>query len=326
MVLTGEQLANSLTSYGHKTVTWVNGLPVKTLNKIVCAVFALWIMTGLLQLVWLFIPQNDDSQLEMNPSSGIITSQQSEPGDTVNIPELQALNLFGVMGEVPVNEPQVQIPIEAEINAQKTRLNLTLEGVVHTPDQEHSIAIIVYQGKQEQYHIGDSIPGGNRVTLSRVLLDHIILDNNGSYESLWLYDEDKKAQTGSASRSVSRPQVQSQSRNVTDLRDNTNATDLARDYKARLYNNPGSLADVLRIVPAQKDGQMVGYRVSPGKDRQQFSELGFKSNDIVTSVNNISLSEPSNALEIYKLMRNATDANFVVERDGEQIQIVVSLD
>ena len=69
----------------------------------------------------------------------------------------------------------------------------------------------------------------------------------------------------------------------------------------------------------------MGYRISPGKDRKQFTQFGFKNNDIVTSINGITLNEPSKALEIYKLMRTANEATFDIDRNGEARQILVSL-
>ena len=101
--------------------------------------------------------------------------------------------------------------------------------------------------------------------------DHVILDNNGRYESLWLYDEEKQ--------SVTTSQLSSAKANRKTLMDNRNSagiTKLAKGYRDRLYKNPTSLAQVLQISPAQKDGEMLGYRVKPGSDREQFAQLGLK--------------------------------------------------
>jgi general secretion pathway protein C len=162
------------------------------------------------------------------------------------------------------------------------------------------------------------------VTLAQVLIDRVIIDNAGSYESLWLYDEDKDQQAVTAS--TRRKVTATAKSNVTDMRSDANATSLAKDYRDRLYQNPASLAEVLRIQPAQKDGEMLGYRVSAGRDKQQFADLGFKTNDVVTSINGITLDEPSKALEIYKLMRSAKEATFTIDRNGESVDILVALD
>ena len=119
--------------------------------------------------------------------------------------------------------------------------------------------------------------------------------------------------------------VKANRKTLTDNRNRAGITKLAKGYRDRLYKNPTSLAQVLQISPAQKDGEMLGYRVKPGSDRKQFAQLGFKTNDIVTSINGIELDEPSKALEIYKLMRTASEAAFVVNRNGALVEVLVSL-
>ena len=68
-----------------------------------------------------------------------------------------------------------------------------------------------------------------------------------------------------------------------------------------------------------------GYRVSPGSDAAQFKQLGFKSGDIVTAVNGLALSDPTNTMRLYQLMREASDATFDVERGDTVVTIAVSL-
>lgn len=299
----------------------LRSLPVKTLRKVVCVTLVLWLIASLLQLIWVFIPDSQSDQSQVPVSNG---QNKQHRASVVDIDKLKSLSLFGVAGEqVPAVTAPAPIADEVEINATKTRLNLTLEGIVYTPDTASSLAVIVYQGKQDQYYIGDKLPVGSRVELAKVLIDHVILDNAGNYESLWLYDDEKAKRSQPIAR---RTPVNTTSPNVTDIRSNQQATNLAQDYRNRLYKNPSSLAEVLRISPSQKDGELVGYRVSPGKDRRQFAQLGFESNDVVTSINGITLDEPSKALEIYKLMRTATEATFSVDRNGEPVEVLVSLD
>jgi general secretion pathway protein C len=57
----------------------------------------------------------------------------------------------------------------------------------------------------------------------------------------------------------------------------------------------------------------------------QFKALGFQSGDIVTAVNGYALSDPTNTVRLYQMMRDATDAVFEVERDGTPVSISISL-
>jgi len=313
--LTGEQVAARMTMIGQQFGDVLRVLPSKTLQSIVYVLIAIWLLSIIVHFVFLVIPSTTSEATAKTVPVVIGTASA-----TVDISALQKLHLFGEAGAQSHLDTPVVMAEETVLDAEKTQLNLTLEGIVHTPDTSQSVAVIVYQGKQEQYYIGDKLPVGARVTLAKILVDHVILDNAGKYESLWLYDDEKiaQAQPIQAITPASRTAV-------TDKRDDDQATELAEDYRQRLYKNPNSLAEVLRISPAQKDGEMVGYRISPGRDRQQFTALGFKNNDIVTSINGIALDEPSKALEIYKLMRTATEATFTVDRNGGPVELMVSL-
>ncbi|MGK0500143.1 MAG: general secretion pathway protein C [Oceanicoccus sp.] len=316
--MTAQQLTAQITSQSQQLLQWFSTLPLKKLQQGLCGLVILWIIYLAIQLVLLLISPNP---IDQDIPVGAVIASNGQQAVAVDIAELQASNLFGAAGDNPPIVEQATNDDDIAFNATKTRLQLSLEGVVYTPDKDQAMAVIVYKGKQDQYFIGDKLPVDSTVSLERVLVDHVILNNAGRYESLWLYEDEKKSSVATASPSTPR----SASSVVIDKRRDRQATSLAQGYRDRLYKNPSSLAEVLRISPAQKDGQIVGYRVSPGRDRQQFSQLGFKGNDIVTSINGITLDEPSKALEIYKLMRTAKEATFTVDRNGQPVEVLVSL-
>lgn len=303
----------NLATLGQRLGGIVGGLPVKKVHNGLCALCIIWLVYSAAQVVLLFVPQASPDQ----SGEATVAGEARSAAGVVDISQLQSLNLFGVAGAAPII-PVVAAPVidDVGLNAAKTKLDLSLEGVVYTLNTTESLAVIVHKNKQDQYYIGDKLPVGGKVVLAKVLLDHVILDNSGRYESLWLYDDEKKSSRARAapSRAASNNKPKT-----------TSNSSLAKGYRERLYKNPASLAEVLRITPAQRQGQMVGYRVSAGRDKQQFTQLGFKANDIVTAINDIELDEPSKALEVYKLMRTAKDATFTVDRNGESVQIVVSL-
>lgn len=320
--MAGVPLTDQLVVLTRQTAEWFGSLPYKTVHKAILALLFVWLLASLVQLITLFWPSSIEQPATVQTGSAQPAPQVSR---SVDIQRLQAIPLFGEEGQPLETATTVQAEYsDAELNATKTRLNLVLEGIVYTADSKSSMAVIVYQGKQDQYYIGDKLPVGSRVELVRVFIDHVILDNAGSYESLWLYDDEKNNNPPPTARRVVKPVAARPQ--VTDIRDDEEASNLASDYRDRLYKNPSSLAEVLRIAPAQDEGQLIGYRISPGRDRQQFAELGFESNDIVTSINGITLDEPAKALEIYKLMRTAKEAAFTVDRNGEPVEVLVSLD
>lgn len=284
-------------------------------RKSVYLLLGAFILFVLAQLLWLFLPSAEPLDV---PTTIISAPVSGAPVTKVDVAAIQSQHLFGELGAAAAAEQAVPtVDPELGENAKPTRLNLQLMGVVYSSDPSQGLAVIVYQNNQEQYAVGDKLPVG-RVSLAKVLTDHVIIDNGGNYESLWLFEEQsKQAATRSAQPRASVV--------VNDMRGNEAVDTMAEDYRQRLYQNPNSLADVVRIVPAQKAGKMIGYRVSPGKDRKQFAQFGFKSGDIVTGINGIDLNDPAQALQVYKTMRSAQQASFTVDRNGSAVEIVVSL-
>lgn len=319
----GAQVEQGMAALAVKCAAWNRGISMTRARNAICGILVICLLLIVGQIVWLWVKGVAPVTVELESTGGVVGSAEASKPVDVDIDKLQSFDLFGTIGDLPIIVETAPIENDLVLNAEKTKLKLTLEGIVNAPTQEESMAVIVYQGKQDQYYVEDKLPVGGNVTLAQVLIDRVIIDNAGNYESLWLYDDDKKQQI--VATSTRKKVTAAANPNVTDMRSNTKATDLAKDYRDRLYQNPASLSEVLRIQPAQKDGEMLGYRVSAGRDKQQFADLGFKTNDVVTSINGITLDEPSKALEIYKLMRSAKEATFTLDRNGESVDILVSL-
>jgi general secretion pathway protein C len=111
-----------------------------------------------------------------------------------------------------------------------------------------------------------------------------------------------------------------------DKRADADATALALSYRDRLYQNPQSLAEVVSVSAVREDGELLGYRISPGKDPGQFEQLGFKPGDLVTGINGIALNDPANTMRLYQAMRSASEAVFELKRENQQLTVSVSLD
>jgi general secretion pathway protein C len=92
-----------------------------------------------------------------------------------------------------------------------------------------------------------------------------------------------------------------------------------------LYQNPQSLADVVTISAVRENGELLGYRIAPGKEKEQFELLGFQAGDLVTGVNGIALNDPANTLQLYQTMRSASEAVFDLQREDQPLTISVTL-
>jgi general secretion pathway protein C len=158
--------------------------------------------------------------------------------------------------------------------------------------------------------------------LAKVMPRQVVLDNGGTYELLVLFEESTFSTAEPMSAQTAAPAV---SENI-DKRGDDQATRLAQSYRQRLYQNPQSLAEVVNVSAVRENGALLGYRVSPGKDQEQFAQLGFKMGDVVTSVNGVSLDNPTNTMVLFNDMRSAKEAVFELKRDGQALTLSVNLD
>ena len=302
-------------------INQLQAIPQPVWYKLVCFVLSLLLIVSLVQWVWLLMPEPEAKALPAELSANIASGQRKAA--KIDIAKLQSYNLFGSMGtETVLDQPKPQHHQKA-VDATPTRLKISLQGIVQASNVDDALAIIEYQGKEDAYGIGDKLPVG-RVVLYQIHHDHVIIENAGRYESLWLFDENAFKSNATVNAVTTDPGDAPSSRR--DFRTNKHVTSMAESYRKRLYKNPSSLADAIRISPKQDGGELQGYRISPGRDKDQFEQLGLQANDVVTSINGIELNDPAKAVEVYKIMRSAKEATFVLDRAGDQVELVVSLD
>jgi general secretion pathway protein C len=72
-----------------------------------------------------------------------------------------------------------------------------------------------------------------------------------------------------------------------------------------------------------QEGKVVGFRVTPGKDRATFEALGLQPGDVVTDINGTVLNDPSQGLQVFESLGESTQANVTVLREGTPQVIVV---
>lgn len=282
-------------------------LGVEHWRALALRLLAAWIIANVARLFWLLLPLPAVSTQVFVPVNSNVGETRSS-ASSVDIDTMAGWHLFGQSGT------QARAAVVEE-QAQDTTLNLQLLGVVSASDPAQARAFILVDGQQRQFAVGEALPGSGRVVLSKVLPDRVIVDNNGRYETLWLYDPASNTQP-SANNSAA----------TLDLRANVQVTAQAQNYRQQLYQNPNSLADVIRVMPATEGGKLVGYRVNPGGDPAQFQKFGLKPGDIVTGVNGVALDDPQHALDLYNLMRSAREASIAVRRGSESMTLMVSLD
>jgi general secretion pathway protein C len=180
-------------------------------------------------------------------------------------------------------------------------------------DESESGHAIIASGRNEEraYRIGQSIDGGSGATLHSVFADRVILSRGGVLETLRLPDLTNGAGTARISSSLPPPPPPPSA--VPDPAMDAPASGSLREV---ISDNAANLANIIRVSPHVEGGQMVGFRVNPGRERDMFASLGLEPGDVVTDINGMALDDPARGLQIFESLGEATMANVTLMRNG----------
>lgn len=303
----------------------VSKLPHAKLSWAVTLLAVVYIAFLAAKLFWLIWPVPANSSL--SPSYINTATGKSERVNTQSILEQ---NLFGKADAAPKKAASKQAQVIN--NAPETRLSINLTGIVAVSGNDLTgLAIIESQGQQTTYLV-DEVVLGTRAKLAQVLPDRVILDVSGRFETLMLDGMD-------FTKTVSMPVLAERENDELELNagpqmESDRQIDVTADQDVKeeiietreeLLKDPGKLFDYIRVSQAMKDGELIGYRLSPGKDPALFTKMGLQNNDLAVSINGYQLNDLQQAMSAINELRNSTDANITIEREGEQIDVQFSL-
>lgn len=231
-------------------------------------------------------------------------------GDTssdIDISELQNSHLFGQFQQsnLVVEQPKVQ-------DAPKSRLNVVLVGLVTSSDPSKSLAVISNRGRQATYGINEVIEG-TRAKLIQVQADRVIIDNAGRNETVML--EGLKY-----SKPRSEPQTSPRSSTTSQI-----SKDTLEKIRQEIRQDRQKIFQYVRMSQVKKDGDVLGYRLVPGKDAALFDAVGLKRGDVAVSINGQDLKDTSVMSEIFQSLSQMTELNLTVERNGQMHEIYIEL-
>ncbi|MGG7093118.1 type II secretion system protein GspC [Shewanella indica] len=296
-----------------KIIAKTGSIPQKPASTAVFWLLLLLVLYLTAQISWKLIP------IEKPTANWTPTPVSGPQSQNVDISGINGLALFGKK-DASSTKPK-EVSTEMITDAPKTSLSILLTGVVASSAEQKGLAIIESQGSQETYSLGDKIKGTS-ASLKEVYADRIIITNAGRYETLML---DGLQYTTQSQANAQLQQARSGG-DVTkvDRRD----ADIGRELVAsrdELLADPSKITDYLAISPVQKDGEVQGYRLNPGKDAGLFKDAGFQPNDLAKSINGYDLTDMSQALEVMGQLPELTEVSVMVEREGQLVEIMFSL-
>lgn len=269
------------------------------------------------------------------PSALPVTSSADSQAPSARVVDLEAVRSaqwFGASSGGPsteqVNNAQPTLSI-AESEAVESSLRLNLLGVILADDERLSRVIVDQQGKHQQFAVGETMPVGRNVKLVKVLSDRVIVDNGGRYEYIALYESDQQKLGSVAARQVvDVPDVVVEDEPEEIYVDHSNDAEISAmlsEVKQKVLADPASLTQLVNIGASYQDGELVGYTLSPGSMRKEFSQLGLQTGDIVVAVNGMPLNTPESLPQVMAAMQSGM-VDLELLRNGGSVNISVSLD
>lgn len=233
-------------------------------------------------------------------------------------------HLFGQIKKV-VKQSKAAPKVETVKTVAPVKLNLKLHGIVAYKSKEGFALISSNNGRQKVYAKNDEIEKG--VFVKEVLPGKVILNNNGQAEELALpVKESKKKPKNIANKRNLRNNSRRNnlSNSPPPMMNHQPSSDSPPDlsnFRQQVMANPRRLMDIATPSPAVIDGDFIGFRIQPGRERKLFKQLGFRPGDIITSVNGIALDDPSKGAMVLGELAQATDVSVTVRRGNQQIFI-----
>jgi general secretion pathway protein C len=247
--------------------------------------------------------------LDGPPPSVIVRSQvETAPAPGASYEPLRGWRPFG---EPPAEAEARTAAISTLLDAPDTTLNLELHGVnaFAEPDQGNAM---ISSGRAEQklYFAGDTIDGASGARLHSVFFDRVLLDRGGRLETLRLPLE--LAATAQPPAPMG-------------ALDNQGGQQAGGSIRDVISDNAAQFTEIIRPVPHMEGGQMVGFRLTPGRDRESFAALGLEPGDVLTEVNGMVLNNPQAAGQVFTALGEAQMANVTVLRGGSPQVLVIDM-
>lgn len=258
------------------------------------------------KIIWMLVPGPAGGDSIAIPAATL--SPRVQTTASTDVQAIVDSHMFGVADADAVEVAPTPVVDE---NLSDTRLtNLSLKGTVASDMPEFSIAIIADGNNEEKVYAIDD-PIGSSAKLHAVYADRVVLNENGVLTNLKLPREFSESTPAPTRRTTSR------------VRQNTNN---AKSIQAAVSQNLTKLSDVIRPTPYFVNGQQSGYRVYPGRNRQQFSALGLRPGDLIKDIDGQSLSDPTQAMQIFQGLGTSDQVTVTVERNGQPETIVLKTD
>ena len=226
------------------------------------------------------------AQVVMN--GGAQKANRSKPLNTYR--SIWERNLFAVT--VDESEQRQARSLAAKIDQLSlTSLNCSLIGTIVNEGGDSWAIIRDNQNKrQNKYTVGSTIRGAK---VRMILRNKVVLNINGKDELLVMGIERLRAE-GPVDR------------NSDTAKDSGDASTfkISKNLVQNSINNVAEIMSKVRIKPHFKDGEPDGFQISRIKQGSIFKTMGFKSGDVIKSVNGQPVQTAEDIMRLYETMKD----------------------
>ncbi|MBT8092074.1 MAG: type II secretion system protein GspC [Gammaproteobacteria bacterium] len=285
---------------GHSALSVLN----RSMPPWISLVLVMVIAWQIARIIWMLVPSPAAGDPVSLPA--VAATARSTGVATTDVQAIASAHIFGIADEQSADVAPV---LSSDDNLVDTRLtNLALKGTVASNQPRFSVAVIADGNKDEKvYSIDDAITSNAK--LHAIYADRVVLNENGVLTNLKLPREFEDVRATPVRRSNS------------GLRQSTSNR---QSIQSALTQNITKLSDVIRPTPYFVNGQQSGYRVYPGRNRQQFASLGLRPGDLIKDIDGQSLTDPTQAMQIFQSLGNSDQVTVTVERNGQPETIVLT--
>jgi general secretion pathway protein C len=295
-----KQLAQWREQSPEQWLRWAN----RYLPPVVTALLVIAIAYQLSTLTWALMPGSAPTVAAPTRSDAPRATDRAPPG----YDQLLNSHPFGEADAAPVPV------VETVVDAPDTTLSLALTGILSAGegDSNGQAIISANRGPEKTYRVGQAIEGASGATLHSVFADRVLLNRGGTLETLRLPKETVAGGSPAGAPRVRGPSLAPAAQAPGN-----------ESLRGVISQNASRLTDIVRIAPHVDGGQVVGFRVTPGRDKETFEALGFTAGDVVTDINGVVLDDASKGLQAFEALGEATMANVTVLREGVPQVLVI---
>jgi general secretion pathway protein C len=198
-----------------------------------------------------------------------------------------------------------------------TTLAIELLGTIYVGDRMRSLATVKDKTYSEPdiYRVGDVIYGNEQATVAAVERQKLIINNNGAKECIDL----DKSTPGTGSDGFPTTSGDGFGGVPTGAAGTGSEITLEAAYvEGELGPGFGKIVDAARLVPNTADGTSTinGFKIFAIKGGSLFARVGFQNGDIITRVNDTSMTQAEQGFALYQAFQDEKEVRIQLLRGG----------